>query len=71
MRNILPRAFSEHVRHLFFYITTPAQFEWKDISGKVRSSVKPPNVKMSKKERKEVQKVQNTQGNLDPKIANS
>ena len=37
----------------------PAHFVWRDANGKVRSSVKPHNVKMSKKERKEVQ---NSQG---------
>jgi len=38
-----------------------AQFIWSDIHGKSRSSVKPPNIKMSKKERKEVQ---NSQANV-------
>lgn len=37
-----------------------AQFIWSDIHGKSRSSVKPPNIKMSKKERKEVQNSQAT-----------
>ena len=38
-----------------------AQFIWRDVNGKVRSSIKPANVKLSKKERKEVQ---NSQGNF-------
>ena len=39
---------------------TTAQFIWRDLNGKTRSSVKPPNIKMTKKEKKEVQ---NSQGN--------
>lgn len=38
-----------------------AQFVWKDSGGKIRSSVKPPNVKMTKKEKKEAQ---NSQGKI-------
>jgi len=38
-----------------------AHFIWRDANAKVRSSVKPHNVKMSKKERKEVQ---NSQANI-------
>ena len=49
---------------VYFSIHHTAQFVWSDIHGKSRSSVKPPNIKMSKKERKEVQ---NSQGKLGHK----
>ena len=38
---------------------TPAHFLWKDARGQIRSSIKPANKNMSKKEKKDVQ---NSQG---------
>ena len=56
-----PISFLNFFDSVYFSIHHTAQFIWSDIHGKSRSSVKPPNIKMSKKERKEVQ---NSQGKL-------